>query len=109
MVSAIMIAVPNPWMPPQTAPELRASRLFDDRWVATVVSSVSAALSLAQDTEFIATVPEHHTKGLRRGMYCFTLPFETPAFTLSMLWHPRMDADLAHRWLRGCIRLACEA
>jgi hypothetical protein len=24
-----------------------------------------------------------------------------------MLWHPRLDADPAHRWLRGCVRDAC--
>jgi len=28
-------------------------------------------------------------------------------FTLSMLWHPRMDGDLAHRWLRACLRQVC--
>jgi hypothetical protein len=22
---------------------------------------------------------------------------------VSMLWHPRMDGDAAHRWLRGCV------
>jgi len=26
---------------------------------------------------------------------------------VSMLWHPRLDADLAHRWLRGCLREVC--
>jgi len=24
-----------------------------------------------------------------------------------MLWHPRMDADPAHRWLRDCVRQVC--
>jgi hypothetical protein len=24
-----------------------------------------------------------------------------------MLWHPRMDADPAHRWLRECLREVC--
>ena len=27
----------------------------------------------------------------------------TPEVTVSMLWHPRLDADPAHRWLRGCV------
>ena len=52
-------------------------------------------------------LPELHTEGQRRGMYCFALPVEIPAVTLSMLWHPRMDGDLAHRWLRTCLRSVC--
>jgi DNA-binding transcriptional LysR family regulator len=142
----------------QTAPELRALPLFEDRWVGvvreshpltrgrvtadryaeaghvlvlrrglhsgeiddavraaglqrkvtTIVSGFATALSLARDTDLVATVPERHTEGLRQGMRSFALPLEIPAFTLSMLWHPRMDGDLAHRWLRGCVRTACE-
>jgi DNA-binding transcriptional LysR family regulator len=141
----------------QTAPEMRALPLFDDRWVgvvrhdhplargqitaerftayshvvvlrrglhsrdideamrtagverhiATIVNGFSAALALARDTELVATVPERHTEGLRRGMCCFALPVEIPVFTLSMLWHPRLDGDLAHRWLRTCLRTVC--
>jgi hypothetical protein len=30
-----------------------------------------------------------------------------PAFTVSLLWHPRMDGDPAHRWLRTCVRDVC--
>src|SRR3546814_12460250 len=44
---------------------------------------------------------------LRAGMHSFALPFAVPAFTISMLWHPRMDADPVHRWLRGCLREVC--
>ncbi len=29
------------------------------------------------------------------------------AFTVSMLWHPRLHADLAHRWLRGVVAERC--
>jgi len=24
-----------------------------------------------------------------------------------LLWHPRLDADPAHRWLRKCVRDVC--
>lgn len=141
----------------QTAPELRAIPLFDDRWVGvvrpdhvlaqgeitaesfaacshvlvlrrglhsrdideavrtaglerrigTVVNGFSAAVALARDTQLVATVPERHTEGLRRGMCCFAIPIDIPTFTVSMLWHPRMDGDLAHRWLRSCMRSVC--
>jgi DNA-binding transcriptional LysR family regulator len=40
-------------------------------------------------------------------MHCFQLPVATPEITVSMLWHPRLDADQAHRWLRGCVKDAC--
>lgn len=138
----------------QTAPELRALPLFEDRWVgvvrhdhpltageittsrfaasrnilvvrlglhsaevddavrlaglerriATVVNGFSTALALARETDLVATVPERHTEGLRKGMHSFSLPVPVAPFTISMLWHPRMDGDLAHRWLRGCVR-----
>ncbi|MGH6753801.1 MAG: LysR family transcriptional regulator, partial [Bradyrhizobium sp.] len=37
----------------------------------------------------------------------FPLPMPVPEITVSLLWHPRLDADPAHRWLRGCVRDAC--
>jgi DNA-binding transcriptional LysR family regulator len=77
------------------------------RRVATVVSGFSTALALARKTDLVATVPERHTEGLRDGLHSFDLPFEMVPFTISMLWHPRMDGDAAHRWLRGCIRSVC--
>ncbi|MCF8969775.1 LysR family transcriptional regulator, partial [Pseudomonas carnis] len=42
-----------------------------------------------------------------RGLHCFELPVTLPPFTVAMLWHPRQDADLAHRWLRACLREVC--
>lgn len=80
-----------------------------ERRIATIVNGFSAALALARETQLVATVPQRHTEGLRSGMYCFALPVEIPAFTISMLWHPRMDGDLAHRWLRSCVRSVCAA
>jgi DNA-binding transcriptional LysR family regulator len=78
-----------------------------DRTIAVIVNGFAAALHLARETDLVATVPQRHTAGLRKGMHPFVLPLEVPGFTLSMLWHPRMDGDLAHRWLRGRIRTAC--
>ncbi len=77
------------------------------RDVATVVAGFSTALALARATDLIATVPERHTGILRAGMHSFALPVELPEVTISLLWHPRLHADLAHRWLRGCVREVC--
>lgn len=78
-----------------------------ERRIATIVSSFATALSLARASDLIATVPERYTGNLRTGMHSFPLPVEPPGFTISLFWHPRMDADLVHRWLRGCVREIC--
>lgn len=80
-----------------------------ERRIATVVGGFSAALALARGSDLIATVPERHTGNLRAGMHSFPLPFASPRITVALLWHPRLDADPAHRWLRGCVREACGA
>jgi len=77
------------------------------RNIVTVVGGFGAALALARETDLVASVPARHTESLRRGMHTFALPFETPELSIAMLWHPRMDADAAHRWLRGCVREVC--
>jgi DNA-binding transcriptional LysR family regulator len=79
------------------------------REIATTVGGFSAALALARASNFVASVPERHTGDLRAGMHGFALPVPVPPVTVSLLWHPRLDGDLAHRWLRGCIRDACAA
>ncbi|MGK2857777.1 MAG: LysR family transcriptional regulator [Thermoanaerobaculia bacterium] len=77
------------------------------RDIATIVSGFSAALALARASDLVATVPERHTGNLRAGMHTFILPIPTPEVTVSMLWHPRMEADPAHRWLRNCVAEVC--
>jgi DNA-binding transcriptional LysR family regulator len=77
------------------------------RDIATTVDSFSAALALARGTDLVASVPERHTGHLRGGMHVFALPMPMAPFTVSLLWHPRLDGDAAHRWLRGCVREAC--
>jgi len=80
-----------------------------EREIVTIVDGFSTALALARASDLIVTVPERHTGILRAGMHSFPLPVLTPEFTISLLWHPRMDADQAHRWLRGHVRALCAA
>ncbi|WP_419710956.1 LysR family transcriptional regulator [Pseudomonas sp. NFX224] len=77
------------------------------RQITTIVGGFSTALALARGSDLIASVPERHTASLRTGMDSFALPLDLPAFTVAMLWHPRMNADPVHRWLRGCLRDVC--
>jgi DNA-binding transcriptional LysR family regulator len=78
-----------------------------ERKIATIVGGFSTALGLARASDLIATVPERHTGNLCAGMHSFPLPVSVPEFTVSLLWHPRLDADQAHRWLRGLVREIC--
>ncbi len=73
------------------------------REIVTIVGGFSSAVALARGSDLIATVPERHTEALRAGMHSFPLPVSTPGFTVSLLWHPRLDADPAHRWLRALV------
>ena len=82
-------------------------RMGLDRRNAVIVGGFAAALALASASDLVATVPERHTGNLRDRMHSFALPLTIPEFTVSLLWHPRMDGDPAHRWLRGCVRAVC--
>lgn len=80
-----------------------------EREIATIVGGFSTALALARTSDLIATVPERQTGNLRAGMHGFPLPVAVPEITISLLWHPRLDSDPAHRWLRGIILETCES
>jgi len=73
------------------------------RNIAATVTGFSSAIALARASDLVATVPEHHSSALLMRMATFALPVPTPGFTVSMIWHPRMDGDAAHRWLRTLV------
>ena len=78
------------------------------REVSAIVGGFSTAVALARATDLVASVPERHTGNLRAGMHTFALPFETPEFTLSLLWHPRFQSDAVHQWLRQIVVETCD-
>ena len=80
-----------------------------EREIVTVVGGFSTALALARASDLIASVPERHTGVLREGMHSFALPIPLQEFSVSLLWHPRLQADPAHRWLRGLVVEVCAA
>ncbi|MDB4884235.1 MAG: transcriptional regulator, LysR family [Gemmatimonadetes bacterium] len=77
------------------------------REIVTIVDGFSAALALARASDLVASVPERHTGNLRARMFSFSIPVVAPEITVSLLWHPRLEADPAHRWLRECVRGVC--
>ena len=85
------------------------SSLGLERKIVTIVGGFPAALALARASDLIASVPERHTGNLRTGMHSFPLPVPAPEITISLLWHPRLHADPAHRWLRSLVLDTCAA
>jgi DNA-binding transcriptional LysR family regulator len=83
------------------------------RTVVAVVPSFRAALAVASVSDLIALVTASFfdaTQGRTTGpsvLTSFPLPVRTEAITISQMWHPRFDADPAHRWLRGSVLALC--
>lgn len=77
------------------------------RDIVTTVGGFSMALALVRATELIVAVPERHTTMLRAGLHTFPLPVAVPQVMVRMLWHPRLDADPGHCWLRENVRAVC--
>lgn len=73
------------------------------RRIAAVVGGFATAIALVRHSDLLATVPFRHSGVLLQGMHTFPLPIELPTMKVSLLWHPRLDADEAHRWLRACV------
>jgi DNA-binding transcriptional LysR family regulator len=85
------------------------------RTVVVVVPSFRAALAVASVSDLVALVTGsffdatqgHQAKSGPAPVRSFPLPVRTEAITVSQMWHPRLDADPAHRWLRGLVLATC--
>jgi DNA-binding transcriptional LysR family regulator len=84
------------------------------RKVAMVVPSFTSAMQVARYSDLLATIP-HSCLGnpftpdhaAANGLHYFELPVHTAAFNVSAIWHPRLDQDPGHRWLRAEVRELC--
>lgn len=76
------------------------------RQVSLLVPSTFSALIAASRTDLVASVPERTARGMAAslGLVVFELPIAVHSEPMRMAWHPRHQADPAHRWLRDCIR-----
>jgi len=79
------------------------------RNVAVIVPSFGTALSTAAATDMVALIPASYFEHLRasNALRSFELPVPTEHITISQMWHPRLDRDPAHRWLRGIVLEVC--
>ncbi|WP_307189033.1 LysR family transcriptional regulator [Azospirillum sp. B506] len=80
------------------------------RSVSLVVPGYPDAIRVAAGSDLIAAVPRSCLgNGLAAGwgVESFDLPVRTADFAISAIWHPRLQADPAHRWLRETIAAVC--
>lgn len=83
------------------------ARLGLTRFVAIAVANFADALAIVRTSDHVAAVPARLTEPARAGLHSFELPVRTDALAISLAWHPRLDADPGHRWLRGIVREVC--
>ncbi len=88
-----------------------------ERTIVAMVPSFPAALTVARASDLIALVPasflhnqpEYRETATPRSTFAFELPVATGKITVSQMWHPRLEADAVHRWLRHQVLTVCRA
>ena len=94
----------------QVAPRGQPGGYLDDvlhergltRRVARAVPYFSTALQLAAETDYVLTISERIAKrhAAALGLHLLDVPLKLRPYALSLVWHPRVDGDAAHRFLR---------
>lgn len=85
------------------------------RKIVAVVPNFSAALAVAQASDLVALAPASflinqamvNEKEAVNPIFIFELPVKTKKITVSQMWHPRLEVDPAHRWLRQLVLRVC--
>lgn len=79
------------------------------RKIASVVPGFPTALSVALASDLIAMIPALYlaNQQVTEQVHVFELPFKSRRITVSQMWHPRMERDPGHRWLREKILAIC--
>lgn len=74
------------------------------RRVAVIVPGFPAVIAVAAASDLLGLVPRSACLALPGyDTALFDLPIPIPEVVVSQLWHPRMDADIGHRWLRAMV------
>jgi DNA-binding transcriptional LysR family regulator len=80
------------------------------RRVVTVVPGFLDALAVARRSDLVALVPRSCFRDgevASEQVRSFDLPVPTPELAIGAMWHPRLDADPGHRWLREKLVATC--
>ena len=70
------------------------------RTVRYSVPSFLLVPELLQIDDLIALVPSRLLRGYGERLTLLRSPINVPGFDVIAVWHPRVDNDVAHRWLR---------
>lgn len=83
------------------------------RRVAQIMPTFHSAIFAAADSDLILPqMPSVMLARLERlgvPLRLFELPIPVRSAIVVQAWHPRLDSDLAHRWLRRSIKAMCDA
>ncbi|MFI9509950.1 LysR family transcriptional regulator [Nocardia sp. NPDC052566] len=76
------------------------------RHVAAVVPTFAVAALLVSSSSYVGLVPARLAEqyGVTLGLRWFPIAAPLPEIEVRLLWHARLDADPAQRWLRDTIR-----
>lgn len=80
------------------------------RRVALIVPSFHSALFALPGTDLVGLVPTQILRGvndLGMGLTTFEIPLPLETIVMAQAWHPRLDHDSAHRFLRETVREVC--
>jgi DNA-binding transcriptional LysR family regulator len=74
------------------------------RRVNVVVPGFPAVIAVASASDLLGLVPRSACLALPGyEIALFELPIRMPELIVSQIWHPRIDADAGHRWLRAMV------
>lgn len=75
------------------------------REIVAVVPGFPDALRIARHSDLVGLVTQSCLSDpqFADGLTSFALPVATPEIGVTALWHPRMEVDPAHRWLRDLV------
>lgn len=77
------------------------------RNVAMNVPSFATGLLALGESDLLLTIPDLYLRHLGAGLRGFPIPLDLPPVVVRQAWHPRLDHDPAHRWLRTTLRDLC--
>jgi DNA-binding transcriptional LysR family regulator len=77
------------------------ARLRRRRTVRYSVPSFLLMLELLLTDDLVALVPSRLLRDNKKRLTVLKPPVDVPGFDVIAVWHPRVDKDVAHRWLRS--------
>jgi DNA-binding transcriptional LysR family regulator len=80
--------------------DLALARLGLKRRVRYSVPSFLLVPEILQTDDLVALVPARLLREKDKSLVVLEPPIDIPGFDVIAVWHPRVDKDVAHRWLR---------